>query len=95
MKTIKDFDFKNKKALVRVHAKIDGTIASEMIAIIAKGSDQSSAYNKETRQNTLSVTQDGDVVKITWANTLVYTVTLNKKQFKGDIPKDEEGNINT
>ena len=82
-----------KKALVRVHAKIDGTIASEIIAIIAKGSDQWSAYNKETQQNTLSVTQDGDEVKINWANTLVYTVTLNKKQFKGDIPKDEEGNI--
>ena len=82
-----------KKALVRVHAKIDGTIASEIIAIIAKDSDQWTAYNKETQQNTLSVTQDGDEVKINWANTLVYTVTLNKKQFKGDIPKDEEGNI--
>ncbi|HJJ10731.1 MAG TPA: SpaH/EbpB family LPXTG-anchored major pilin [Clostridiaceae bacterium] len=82
-----------KKALVRVHAKIDGTIASEIIAIMAKDSDQWTAYNKETQQNTLSVTQDGDEVKINWANTLVYTVTLNKKQFKGDIPKDEEGNI--
>ena len=82
-----------KKALVRVHAKIDGTIASEIIGIIAKDSDQWTAYNKETQQNTLSVTQDGDEVKINWANTLVYTVTLNKKQFKGDIPKDEEGNI--
>ena len=81
-----------KKALVRVHAKIDGTIASEIIGIIAKDSDQWTAYNKETQQNTLSVTQDGDEVKINWANTLVYTVTLNKKQFKGDIPKDEEGN---
>ena len=82
-----------KKALVRVHAKNDGTIASEIIGIIAKDSDQWTAYNKETQQNTLSVTQDGDEVKINWANTLVYTVTLNKKQFKGDIPKDEEGNI--
>ena len=82
-----------KKALVRVHAKTDGTIASEIIGIIAKNSDQWSAYNKGTQQNTLSVTQDGDEVKINWANTLVYTVTLNKKQFKGDIPKDEEGNI--
>ena len=81
-----------KKALVRVHAKIDGTITSEIIAIMAKNSDQWTAYNRETQQNTLSVTQDGDEVKINWANTLVYTVTLNKKQFKGDIPKDEEGN---
>ena len=81
-----------KKALVRVHAKIDGNITSEIIAIMAKNSDQWTAYNKETQQNTLSVTQDGDEVKINWANTLVYTVTLNKKQFKGDIPKDEEGN---
>ena len=81
-----------KKALVRVHAKNDGTIASEIIGIIAKDSDQWSAYNKENQQNTLSVTQNGNEVKINWANTLVYTVTLNKKQFKGDIPKDEEGN---
>ena len=34
------------------YAKNDGTIASEIIGIIAKDSDQWSAYNKENQQNT-------------------------------------------
>ena len=84
---------KYEKALIRVHVKNDGNIVPDIIGV--KDSEGWKEYNAKDNnmKDNISITPNGNEIKINWANSVGYKVNLNKIQFKGDIPRNKDGEI--
>ena len=82
------------KIIVRAHANTDKTITSDILAIMNVGADEWEIYNTTEDGNSISLTKDGNNIKVNWANKVYYVVQLFKKQYSTTIPKKADGSVN-
>ena len=81
-----------KKALVRIHANIDGTVSESIVAVIRTGES-----NWETNVSGItgvSLSKSGNDVTLSWENSTSITLTLLKKHCDANTPVLENGKVN-
>ena len=82
-----------KKAIVRISVDIDGNITSKVIGI--SNSTNYSSYVTYTNEhsNIINCTIDGSSIDLSWANSMVYVIRMNKKQYLGSMDKVISGDV--
>ena len=80
-----------KKAIIRINVDKDRNINSSVIGIVENKDNADYIAYTNSYENIIKCSTSGSDVNLSWANNLVYVVTLNKKQYKTEIPTNSQG----